>query len=368
MKYLVISDIHLGHRRNKIEDIIKNLEIFFKDNEELFKNLNMIFLAGDVYDRLLSHPSNESILSLHWLYDLALFCKKNKIKLRILEGTPSHDWKQIKVFEKSIKKLITNLDFKYIESLSIEYIKDFNIYILYVPDEWKEDTKDTVKDIKNLLIENNINKVDIAIMHGQFDYQLPIKLEKVSFKEQDILNLVNGWINIGHIHTMSAFNRIIAQGSFDRLAHGEEEPKGAMLMEYYKDIIENKYMFLENKNAKIFKTIKIKKFTKNVFLKLDKELNKLPNDSYVRLEINYNENLLKDIDTILKRYPFLNISKKIIKKEEDNIIDFNKEINMDNFIINKNNIKDVIEKRLKLKKHNKNIIDKCIKHLEQYII
>ena len=77
------------------------------------------------------------------------------------------------------------------------------------------------------MITSGLTKVDYAVMHGQFDYQLPKHITGMPRHDsQKYLDIVKHYIFIGHIHTHSVYDRIIAQGSFDRLTHGQEEPKG----------------------------------------------------------------------------------------------------------------------------------------------
>ena len=105
ISYLVLSDIHLGHNINKTENIINNLQIYFKENYKEFSKLDMICIAGDVFDKLLVSSSIDFLLATEWLTELIVFCKQHDIILRILEGTPSHDRNQSKVITSIIKKL-----------------------------------------------------------------------------------------------------------------------------------------------------------------------------------------------------------------------------------------------------------------------
>jgi DNA repair exonuclease SbcCD nuclease subunit len=177
ISYLVLSDIHLGHKNNKTEDIVNNLNHYFAKHNQLIKRCDVIFLAGDVFDKLLISSSVEYVVAIQWLSVLAMYCKKNNIKLRILEGTPSHDWKQLKALSTTLEVLNTGIDFKYISTLEIEHIEDLGINVLYIPDEYKHEASETFTDVKELMKSKNLKQVDIAIMHGQFNYQLPIKLE-----------------------------------------------------------------------------------------------------------------------------------------------------------------------------------------------
>lgn len=173
INYLVLNDIHFGHKKNTTEEIIKNLDLFFGFNtnsEFKFPDHDIIFLAGDVFDSALDYFDPDVARITHWFNKLMNACENHNIKLRILEGTRSHDWKQSKNLI-PISKLHKNLDFKYIEVLSIEKMNDLNLNILYVPDEWSTDSSDTFNQIKDLLKNENMHCVDIAIMHGYFDYQ-----------------------------------------------------------------------------------------------------------------------------------------------------------------------------------------------------
>lgn len=326
LRYLVISDIHLGHPNNTSEEIINNLDSFFFNYKEDTFKLDILFIAGDIFDSSLKLSNPESAVILYWLNSLLLYCDKFNIKLRVLEGTPSHDWRQSENIEPLAKKLTPNLDYKYFKTLHIETINEYDLTILYVPDEWRTSTTQTLKEFDQLLLDNNLNKVDIAIMHGNFKYQLKQAPDTIPKHDEDsYLSRVKHFINIGHIHKFSVFERIVAQGSFDRLVHGEEEPKGCTLM-VISETGEDTFRFIENKNAKIFKTIDARKFTlDNVYDKLDKILSKIPANSYIRLKVLPGSMLLtiiKDLRIKYSEYVFgtPKIDDKNDAKDEYNLI------------------------------------------------
>lgn len=287
ISYLTISDIHLGNKRNKTYDICKNIDRFFDNytNKSIFTNLDIIFIGGDLFDKLLEFNSDDVYESISLLYRLMSFCSRNNIKLRILEGTPSHDWKQSKIANILNINTFEKLDYKYIDSLSIEYIKDLDISVLYVPDEWTDSAAKTYEQVKVLLKNNSLNQVDLCMMHGLFNYQLKdMPNNIIKHDEDNYLSITKYYINIGHIHTFSFHDRILAQGSLDRIGHNEEEPKGGIVCNIFKNG-EMNFNFIENKNAKIFKTIEFKNndLEKNK-KKLKKLLIGLPLDSYVRIK------------------------------------------------------------------------------------
>lgn len=354
IKYLVLSDIHLGHRNNKTLDIVNNLIYYFKVNNKLFKTLDIIFLAGDVFDRLLSTNSEEYLLAVEWLSSLISYCKLNNIKLRLLEGTPSHDWKQSKVVTTILQRLDINIDFKYIESVSIEKMSDLGINILYIPDEANHKATDTLDEVSELLVKNNLSQVDIAIMHGQFNYQLPILLE-CSHDENSYLDIVKYYISIGHVHTASVFKRILAEGSFDRLTHGEEEDKGGMVITIGDD---PSFEFIVNKKAKIFKTLDVKNHNEPLKYIINM-LKGIPSGGFIRILAERDSDMkviLKEIQDRYKNYSF-----KIEYNDENDValesMNIDNSVNIETFEITKDNIAGLLFKELGKHKLDNKLMD-----------
>ena len=310
LKYLVLSDIHFGSNQNKTASIISHLYTFFITYKKELKGLDLIIIAGDIFDKLLSSASIDYIAAIEWLTNIVKYCKHNNIKLRILEGTPSHDSKQANVINVIIKKLDLDVDFKYIDNIYIEHIKDYNIDILYVPDEIRHTASLILKDINKLMEEKYLNKVDIAIMHGAFKYQIPVIELPSMHDEQVYLKLVKHFISIGHIHTSSAFKRILAQGSFDRLAHNEEEAKGAMLIIIdTNDRNNDSFIFLENTVATIFKSITITETEILTAINAIRDiLIQLPFESHIRLILHKGNPILKSMLDIYNKFPKYNFS------------------------------------------------------------
>lgn len=353
IKSICISDIHLGNKRNKTKDIIKNLKEFFKPYD--YKHsLDFIFLAGDTFDLLLNLSDNDVYEVILWIDDLLNMCARNFIRLRVLEGTPSHEWKQSKLFDiaQAINKTVCDL--RYISTLHIEYVNNLDIHILYVPDEWNHSTDKTFLEVKDLMVNENIVQVDLAIMHGQFGYQLPSHLEKIpKHIESNYLSIVKNYILIGHVHISSTCERILAQGSFDRLAHNEEAPKGGMYFTFDKNGNRN-FFFIENKNAKIFKTIHCKhKELEKSFKQIDKEVKDIPIDSYIRIKSSKDNPIYLAFDDVKGKYPLL-IMSKISTEEEKEMLDSDliSESVINDYVpinINKQNILSLVLDGIKVK-------------------
>ncbi len=310
IKYIVISDIHLGHRNNSAKNIIDNMKVFFNNYAIRKDGLDIIFIAGDLFDSLLDLSKDDIYDIIVWLDIFMNYCFVNNIKLRILEGTPSHDWKQSKLSTIVHDICKTKIDILYVDTLYIEKNADLDINILYIPDEWNTDTSITYNQALSLMKENKIDKVDIVIMHGQFQYQLPnpnIKAPK--HIESDYLNITKYLIHIGHVHQYSIFERIIAQGSFDRLSHGDEIPKGGT---YNVINIDGSYesVFIENKLAKTFVTLNVKEMSLEKSLDyIEKKTKNLRVDSFVRIKAKKDSVVFKNFELIKKKFIDLRLSK-----------------------------------------------------------
>lgn len=316
--YLVISDLHLGHQKNPTASVISRLKNYLEQCLAQYP-LDILFIAGDVYDRLLEFPSQEGTEIIFWSDWLITFCFRNSIKLRILNGTPSHDWAQSKIFDTINRIKGTNADVLYIDKLMIEYIVDLDLYVLYVPDEWSETAERTFEDVRKQLNTIQRSFVDIAIMHGMFTYQMPmLSFNQIAHLEQNYLSIVKYFISIGHVHTFSIFDRIVSQGSFDRNAHGEEELKGGVVF-HLKQNSESSFHFIENKEATFFITLNIKaKTIEEVIEYISKKTKKWPVGSHCRLKAKKSHPAFSAIEELKKRFIDLFITRCVIE-DKDNL-------------------------------------------------
>lgn len=305
MRYAVLSDIHLAHNKTPTSHICSNLRKFLltKDNS----NLDAIFIAGDLFDQLLDLSSSDFYTIVSFCHELLEYCVINDIELRVLEGTPSHDWQQAKLLLRLNELRKKPCSLRYYPTLTIEEDNKLNKRILYIPDEWCHNHHELEKQIEAQLKEKALTNVDIAILHGQFGFQLKTNLKHLfHFDESYFLTLVKEYIHIGHYHTHRSFDRIIANGSFDRLAHNEEEDKGYVIVD------KNNWHFIVNTNAYIYKTLS---FNKTPQLdKLDKLIYQYPKGSYIRLLVKEDNELLFNAHLVKARYCDYHI--KILPKEK----------------------------------------------------
>ena len=318
LNYLVISDIHLFHKNTPTDFIVSNLDVFFEQYSptSAFAKLDAIFIAGDLFETL-SLLGEEVVCAVGWFYRLFDFCSRHAIVLRELEGTPSHDAGQGKLLAALANRYKGKLDFKYINKLDIERIDSLGLSVLYVPDEWLGSTHKTQLAVEELMDNNAMTQVDIAIMHGLFSFQVPeLKKPHLKYDEVFFLNKVRYFINIGHDHKPKTFDRIIVQGSFDRLRRGEEHPKGVCWC-YLRQDGNHGYVLLENKLAKIYTTIQVRlKDLDKALEYVRKKVSTLPPNSFVEIQAKPGHPILQNIDLLKKEFVFLNFTKDQIDDDD----------------------------------------------------
>lgn len=317
-KYLNISDIHFFHKNTPTEYICESLTHYFGDFQDTsrFTDLDMILIGGDITDDRRDYKDPDVFTMNEWFYRLMVFCVKHSIALRILRGTPSHEYDQSKNLMHLAKAFGDKLDFLYVDTLYIEHYDKFDMDILYVPDEWAASAAKCQEQVQELLKQKDLTKVDIACMHGMFDYQLPDVADHLLKHDSSFyLEIVRYFINIGHVHIASTFDRILAQGSFDRLAHGEEAKKGGILCTIHAGV-SSKFEFIENTKAKIYKTVSVK--TKDIEKGLEqvsKVASSLPDDSHIRIMTTKDNPIVNSLQAFKLQFPLLYW--KIEKKDED---------------------------------------------------
>jgi len=299
--YVSISDIHLGHPKTPTEEIIGKLYDTFK-SDATFASLDAFFIGGDLFDRLLMFSDENVKIIETWMISLLRLCKRHDVRLRVLEGTPSHDRTQSSHFAYFNEHFEIGCDLRYVDRLEIEIIPELNVSVLYVPDEWKPDTDDTWMDVTRELANHGLTQVDYAIMHGSFRHQLPEVAKAPKHVEERYLGIVKRIINIGHIHRASVHERIYSNGSFDRLDHGYESPKGHWLVESLGS--EDKCTFIENTKAKVYRTIDCRDLTlEEALFKVDyANSTGTPMGSHLRILARKDDVILTALSMIRQKY------------------------------------------------------------------
>lgn len=357
------SDIHLGHKRTPTSEIVRNLNRTICSDKTL-STIDVLFLAGDIYDDLLDVSDPDSHIIDLWIARLLRKCIDHNVKLRVLEGTPSHDRKQsakFKVQQEILEETgYGKVDLVYITDIEIEYLQELDAHILYVPDEWGTGTDAALKRVKELMAERGLEQVDIAVMHGMFGFQVEFDAKSIHKHDEEAYSaLVKYLILIGHIHTYSNYLNIYAHGSFDRLAHNEEGPKGYLLIDFLGD--DYRVQFVENKYAKIYKAIYCD--DGDVVDNLEKigvRVADIPEHSHLRIDANKGNPILTNVGLIKERWPQFQWSFKSVdpKEKESKVLLDHRTVYVP-LQLTPQNLRSVIREDLTLRKIEAGTIDRC---------
>lgn len=339
------SDLHLAHNNNSPKEMIPLLKAAFPRDKETAL-LDVIVLPGDIYDHQLPLPDPQVNEIDEWIIWKLRMCKAMDIDLWILRGTPSHDRNQSErfVFLNDTLKIGCNLT--YVDELKIVWMPKFGIHVLFVPDEWTDSAEKTLEEVHQLMMIAGIKKVDYAIMHGQFEYQLPPVVKAQKHNSEAYLSIVDKLIFIGHVHQFSKHERIIAQGSFDRTTHGDEKPKGHVRA-LVRSADDYELTFVENTGAKIFKTVNCRELDFDAsYAKVMEEAKDLPDNAFVRIVADLGNPIIQTVAKFEEHYPLYQWSALAKASEEKTFLEQTQLLQLkEEYIpieINKSNIQKLI--------------------------
>ena len=290
MKYkgVMIADIHFGAL--PVERLYNELEIFLDFIEK--KSLDFIIILGDWFDKKINLNSKDAKYSTVFFERICQICIDNDIKLRIIQGTESHDNSQLEVLEILAKN--KPVDFKvFYEVEEEELFPDFNV--LYVPEEYINSIDEKYGKYMN-------KKYDMIFGHGMIQevkFAALIQSSETTmkkapiFKSKMLCDMCYGPIFFGHIHTKDIFNdRLYYVGSYSRWKFGEEEDKGFYYVKYENDTKEFEAKFIVNDKAMKYDTIEIYE-KESGFYKLNTEN-----------QIKYIQNLIQSFEYDFLRLQF----------------------------------------------------------------
>ena len=214
-----IGDIHLGAINPKVQyDIIKSQII-----DELYKlpKLDILSLPGDFFDHKVQNGSDVSMYASILMGEFVNLCKSKDGTLVIIEGTDSHDARQIRSFSNYI--LDPTIDFRIVENIQFEYIKGAKV--LCIPELYGLD-----ENIYSQYLYYS-DEYDMCFMHGTIHgavYGDTVGNGRL-FHIEDFCNC-RGPIFAGHVHKPGCFDKhFYYTGTPIRYKHGEEEPKGFLI-------------------------------------------------------------------------------------------------------------------------------------------
>ena len=352
-RLVFLSDIHLGHPRTPTSVIIENLytEVF---NTEVMTSIDGIIISGDLFDRQISLAKDDSREIMSFAFDIIKLSIKTKTPIRILEGTHSHDWHQSELFTTMNKKFKVPADLEFISKLSIVKDKSLGLTIGYIPDDWSESHQQTTDEFSELLKTKGIRKVDLIIMHGMFDFQVPTLLSNriATFDSSIWSTWAKYGIIIGHDHNPKDNGFIYVPGSFDCMGHGEEGIKGYLLGTIINDTLNVERII--NKNYLPYITIDGSNLTdteiyaelKNTISWINKRQSGIIS-GYIRIKYNSKYDITGEIEKTKKDNPNIRIRcDRVTVGDDVSLTNPDFKIVFDTIDINPENIKDIIMRRI----------------------
>lgn len=300
LRIFVFSDPHFGHPRTPSLSTLAAVRRYFPDSPETAK-YDICFIPGDFFDHLLN-MSDEAVYAAQMAMAHVLrVCAKYNICLRILEGTRSHDRNQSKHFLWLNEAMEVDCDVKYFTAMTLDYMEQFDLNVLYIPDEWHPEAEQTLEQARALIHSRGLAKVDLSIMHGAWLHQLQGHQSPAFHDAEKWSDLVTMAVISGHVHTHSRFLSHISVGSTNRTAHGEEEAKGFLDI-LYENKKEVAFTFIENQLAKKYVTLATYDYTVTDIAQLIEQQN-LPKGSAIRFEHGPTDPMRAILDELQDLYP-----------------------------------------------------------------
>lgn len=359
---VAIADLHYGKKNPlKLTEELNNDFFNHLNNKD---NIDLIVISGDLFDRVIrfNEPSGKQVLE--FMKKLLDFTSDNKIELRLLKGTKTHDFNQLEVFRQDEEEYD---NFKIITTLDEENIKvnGKEVKVLYIPEEYPDDKKEFYKD---KIYNQKYNYYDLCFGHGMIDFvtfvpdeddsENPVKSAPI-MESSELMRVVKGPVVYGHIHDFHEYkDQIYYCGSYSRYSFKDTVNKGFLDIEY---LNENDYniKFIENSQAPTYLTVNMDEYeTLSEQRKLE-IINELRQENdYVRFKSSSKDDvdIIKQLSSSDKniKVQFNNKNIKEVKIDEEYQFILDDELDVPETIVKFNDIKN--DKKLDLSEV-KNIID-----------
>lgn len=349
IKSLTISDIHFGSPANPARYVINGLDK--KITAKYLKDIQIVYIAGDVFDRSIPVKHQDTGHVISWMRRFLTMCARLGIVVVIIEGTPSHDHLQSQLFVSlnDAAEEGNRCELYYVKDVDILFIEKFGIHVLCVPDEKNTSDEVTYNQVVSMMNARAIEKVDFAVMHGFFDFQINFAGHARFHDSAAYQKLVRYVIWIGHDHTFRLYENIIVQGSPDRQRHGMEDPKGFVKTTVNRDGT-FKVDFEVNQYAMVFKTIELSDNVDVANKQIYDVCDKLPSGglNHIRIAALSTHPVMAALESFKASYPFIRFSKLALDEKTEPVMS----IVLDDadayvpFTIDPSNIKVVIEDRM----------------------
>jgi DNA repair exonuclease SbcCD nuclease subunit len=294
MKYKIvcIADIHWGAL--DADKQRKELSIISEYLSE--HKVDLVVICGDYFDHKLLLNSQASLQSIDFMSELRKMSKDKGFKIRIFDGTRSHDYDQLEVFMPfddgdTFRVFRHTAQEETLPELKCLYAPDENM----TTEEWYQEYGNSIMDKDN----------DIMFFHGNFDNMLGGLLvndeteqpKNVVF-EYSVLSRIFSVMIGGHWHDADNIGNMYYTRSVNRWKFGEDRPKGFIVCDYDTDKRSYKITRVDNQYTDEYKTYLI--------------------DTSIFTTIEDYNSLSADVDRKIKEDPDIHVKIKIVVTNDSN--------------------------------------------------
>ncbi len=159
-KIAVIGDIHIGIPQT--ERLYEELQYFVHWLEDT--DVTILVINGDYFDRKLLLNESSTLKAMQFFVQLMEICEKKQIKVRLIEGTMTHDMMQGVILEEIASGY--NVDFKFIKTCGTEKLDGLDV--LYIPEEYPLNAEEFYAPFRFDEAGNPI-QYDVIFVHGMLD-------------------------------------------------------------------------------------------------------------------------------------------------------------------------------------------------------
>jgi DNA repair exonuclease SbcCD nuclease subunit len=256
VKGVNIQDLHFGHKdTERMYNELSIVREYLLNNEVHILNIN-----GDYFDRKLTASEPATLYAVNFFSELVEICKEKNIRMRVLQGTRSHDLNQIStLFQHYLND--PDLDLRFIHTVEEEQL--LGLDVLYIPEEYPEDSEEYYGEFKKreYSMINGHGTWDFVAFENQIEHGAQTNtLSAPIFMYSEWKDAVkNGFISFGHIHGRNQYGqKIFYSGSFTRWNYVEPSDKGFITWWYDTDKKTYKVEFVDNALAPSFEAISVK--------------------------------------------------------------------------------------------------------------
>ena len=248
MKILTISDLHLLVKALPLSHMLASLDRVLTRTR--LSTLDAIFITGDVFDHLntaldIINASGDELDLMCWIESFLKLAKETKTAIRIVKGTPLHDWDQSKLFVRINEIAKIGADLKYIDDVHVEYDTSLKLWIGYVPDAIRPTTEQVYTELVEKMATLGCAKLHYILAHGFCDFQNTHGAP--AYDTSKFSDLVEYAMFCGHDHTAKQSQKVWVPGSFERWVYNDETPKGGLCSTVVNGV--HYVTFVENTNA-----------------------------------------------------------------------------------------------------------------------